>query len=105
MTTNKTTISSLKYGSLLLASSVLLTACSEKPEPKANEQQVAKQHFSEHSKPVVYQVFTRLFGNTQTANVPWGTKEQNGVGTFSDFNDAALAGIKELGTTHIWYRS
>ncbi|MGS0497147.1 alpha-amylase family protein [Pseudoalteromonas mariniglutinosa] len=103
MTTNKTTISSLKYGSLLLASSVLLTACSKQPEPEANEQQVAKQQFSEHSKPVVYQVFTRLFGNTQTANVPWGTKEQNGVGTFSDFNDAALSGIKELGTTHIWY--
>ncbi|KAF7766571.1 neopullulanase [Pseudoalteromonas undina] len=54
-------------------------------------------------KPVVYQVFTRLFGNTQTANVPWGTKEQNGVGKFADFNDEALKGIKELGTTHVWY--
>lgn len=54
-------------------------------------------------KPVVYQVFTRLFGNKNSTNKPWGTREENGVGKFSDFNDAALAGIKELGTTHIWY--
>lgn len=102
MTTNNTTLSTLKYGSLILASSLFLGACSE--EPTVNDQeQATQQQTTVHSKPVVYQVFTRLFGNTQTANVPWGTKEQNGVGTFSDFNDAALTGIKELGTTHIWY--
>jgi glycosidase len=54
-------------------------------------------------KPVVYQVFTRLFGNINTTNKPWGTIEDNGVGKFSDFTDSALQGIKELGTTHIWY--
>jgi glycosidase len=54
-------------------------------------------------KPVVYQVFTRLFGNTNTTNKPWGTIEENGVGKFSDFTNTALQGIKELGTTHIWY--
>jgi hypothetical protein len=54
-------------------------------------------------KPVVYQVFTRLFGNTNTTNKPWGMIEDNGVGKFSDFTDNALQGIKELGTTHIWY--
>ncbi len=54
-------------------------------------------------KPVVYQVLTRLFGNQKTTNRPWGTIEQNGVGKFADFNDAALAGIRELGATHVWY--
>ena len=54
-------------------------------------------------KPVVYQVFTRLFGNTNTTNKSWGTIEENGVGKFSDFTDKALQGIKQLGTTHIWY--
>jgi glycosidase/predicted alpha/beta superfamily hydrolase len=54
-------------------------------------------------KPVVYQVMTRLFGNTNTTNKPWGTIEDNGVGKFADFTDKALAGIRELGTTHIWY--
>ena len=54
-------------------------------------------------KPVVYQVFTRLFGNKNTTNKPWGTIQDNGVGKFSDFNDAALNGIKSLGVSHIWY--
>jgi oligosaccharide 4-alpha-D-glucosyltransferase len=54
-------------------------------------------------KPVVYQVFTRLFGNTITTNKPWGTIEENGVGKFRDFTDEALEGIRELGVTHIWY--
>ncbi len=54
-------------------------------------------------KPVVYQVFTRLFGNTTTTNKPWGTIEENGVGKFSDFDATALESIKALGTTHVWY--
>ncbi|MEM5563810.1 alpha-amylase family glycosyl hydrolase [Psychroserpens sp. AS72] len=54
-------------------------------------------------KEVVYQVFTRLFGNTNTNNKPWGTLEENGVGKFSDFNEKALKEIKDLGVTHIWY--
>ena len=54
-------------------------------------------------KPVVYQVFTRLFGNTNETNIPWGTIEQNGVGKFNDFTDVALQGIAELGVSHIWY--
>lgn len=54
-------------------------------------------------KEVVYQVFTRLFGNTNTTNKPWGTLEENGVGKFNDFTDQALKEIKDLGVTHIWY--
>lgn len=73
---------------------------------KAVEKQpapVAKSAQEQAQKMVVYQVFTRLFGNTNTTNKPWGTLEENGVGKFNDFTDKALAGIKELGTTHIWY--
>ncbi len=54
-------------------------------------------------KQVVYQVFTRLFGNTNTTNKAWGTIEENGVGKFSDFPDKALQEIKDLGVTYIWY--
>ncbi len=57
----------------------------------------------EKQKYVVYQVFTRLFGNTNTRNTPWGTIEENGVGKFNDFSDKALSEIKALGVTHIWY--
>ncbi len=52
---------------------------------------------------VVYQVFTRLFGNTNTTNKPWGTIEENGVGKFNDFTEKALKEIKDLGVSHIWY--
>ena len=52
---------------------------------------------------VVYQVFTRLFGNTNTTNKPWGTIDENGVGKFNDFSDEALQAIKDLGISHIWY--
>ena len=55
------------------------------------------------SKTVVYQVFTRLFGNTNSTNKPWGTLEENGVGKFNDFTDKALKEIKNLGVTHMWY--
>lgn len=54
-------------------------------------------------RPIVYQIFTRLFGNTNTNNIPWGTKEENGVGKFSDISSKALNEIKGMGITHIWY--
>ncbi|MBB3697915.1 alpha-amylase [Flammeovirga yaeyamensis] len=57
----------------------------------------------EDHKIVVYQMMTRLFGNTTTNNIPWGTLKQNGVGKFDDINEAALKGIKDLGATHVWY--
>ena len=52
---------------------------------------------------IIYQVFTRLFGNNHTNCVPNGTKETNGCGTFADFTQKALEEIKEMGITHIWY--
>jgi glycosidase len=54
------------------------------------------------SKVIIYQAFTRLFGNSKTQNIPFGTVEQNGVGKFNDINDAALMGLKELGVSHLW---
>lgn len=56
-----------------------------------------------HKKVVVYQVFTRLFGNKNTTNKPWGTISENGVGKFADFTDTALLEIKKLGVDYIWY--
>jgi glycosidase len=58
---------------------------------------------TQNNKQVIYQVFTRLFGNTNTTNKPWGTLEENGVGKFDDFTEKGLKEIKELGVTYIWY--
>ena len=75
----------------------MLQACTIQKENKhmASQKNIRKE--------VVYQVFTRLFGNTNTTNKPWGTIAENGVGKFSDFSDKALREIKDLGVTHIWY--
>ena len=51
----------------------------------------------------IYQVFTRLFGNTNTTNQPWGNIDTNGVGKFSHFTEKALIEIRDLGITHIWF--
>lgn len=54
------------------------------------------------SKPIIYQLFVRLFGNKKTNPVEFGSIERNGCGKFDDITDKALQGIKELGTSHIW---
>ena len=55
------------------------------------------------SKPVIYQVFTRLFGNDKNVNIKNGDRTQNGCGTMSAFTPKALEEISKLGVTHIWY--
>lgn len=55
------------------------------------------------NKIIIYQVFTRLFGNSRPSPVPGGDKAQNGCGSMADFTARALKKIKELGATHIWY--
>lgn len=80
---------------------LLSLSCNEK-ESKIESMENQKVNDLKRKK-VVYQVFTRLFGNTNTTNKPWGTIEENGVGKFADFNDKALAEIKDLGITHMWY--
>ena len=54
-------------------------------------------------KMIIYQVFPRWFGNLKSPLVKNGSVRENGEGKFSAFSPTALAKIKELGTTHIWY--
>ncbi|GAB4017035.1 alpha-amylase family glycosyl hydrolase [Spirosoma migulaei] len=52
---------------------------------------------------IIYQIFTRLFGNQNTTNLTNGSRDENGVGKFNDINDAALKSIRQFGASHIWY--
>ncbi len=92
----KKSLTQIAFLSTLLLS---LTCCNS---PKTQSTESSSKMETPH-KIVIYQVFTRLFGNTNTINKPWGTLEENGVGKFNDFNDKALKEIKALGVTHIWY--
>ena len=52
---------------------------------------------------IIYQVFTRLFGNRNTTRVPNGTLRVNGTGKMSDFDAERLRRIHGMGFTHVWY--
>ncbi|MBS4013178.1 MAG: alpha-amylase family protein [Bacteroidetes bacterium] len=53
-------------------------------------------------KPVIYQLFVRLFGNKNCNNLFYGKIEENGCGKFNDITNQAILSVKELGVTHIW---
>ena len=55
------------------------------------------------TKPIIYQLFPRLFTNTCDHCVPNGTIVQNGVGKMNDIDSAVLDNFRELGVTHLWY--
>jgi len=96
---------------LLLAAALVAAGCDTGPgralpkKPATNDDRppIRTPAQPRSGKPVVYQVFTRLFGNKIRTNRPWGTIETNGVGKFADIDDAALEGISELGVSHVWY--
>ena len=52
---------------------------------------------------ILYQVFTRLYGNRNTTRKENGTIEENGCGKLNDFTPSALKKIREMGVSHIWY--
>jgi len=57
---------------------------------------------AEQNKIRIYQLFVRLFGNTNETRKPNGTLVENGVGKFNDINDAALRSLRAMGFTHVW---
>lgn len=60
-------------------------------------------NMSNENKLIIYQVFTRLFGNSNSHCTYNGDSATNGCGKMADFTLKALEEIKKLGTTHIWY--
>ena len=54
-------------------------------------------------KVIVYQVFTRLYGNRNTTRKEKGTIADNGCGKMADFTPAVLKGIAKMGISHVWY--
>lgn len=48
-------------------------------------------------RPIVYQLFVRHFSNFTEACTPWGSREENGCGTFNAVTDAALESIARMG--------
>ena len=55
------------------------------------------------SKIIIYQIFTRLYGNRNTTRKENGTIAENGCGKMNDFTPTTLKKIREMGVSHIWY--
>ncbi|MBR6964129.1 MAG: alpha-amylase [Prevotella sp.] len=52
---------------------------------------------------IVYQIFTRLFGNRNDTCKPNGTVEQNGCGKMNDIDAKVLRQIRAMGVSHVWF--
>lgn len=54
-------------------------------------------------KPLIYQIFTRLYGNKKNANIPAGSIEDNGCAKMNDITAKQLERIASMGFTHVWF--
>lgn len=76
----------------------------ENAKPLEPQVKHAHRHSSKHCvKPVIYQMLPRLFANMTEKCVPDGDITQNGCGKLNDITETVLAGIRDLGVTHVWY--
>ena len=55
------------------------------------------------SKVIVYQVFTRLYGNRNVTRKENGTIAENGCGKMADFTPKVLKDLAQMGVSHVWY--
>jgi len=54
-------------------------------------------------KVIIYQIFTRLFGNRNVTRKVDGTVAENGCGKLADFTPKVLKDIAAMGVSHVWY--
>ena len=52
---------------------------------------------------IIYQIFTRLFGNRNSTRKEWGSVAENGSGKLNNIDDLVLKRIKSMGVTHVWF--
>lgn len=51
----------------------------------------------------IYQIFTRLYGNPNSSNIPHGTLTENGSAKLESFTTEKLRRIKDYGFSHVWF--
>lgn len=64
--------------------------------------QALQQEEPQNNKQTIYQLFVRHFGNTKSKGVRYGSRSENGCGTFMAITDHALFELSKLGISHIW---
>ena len=61
------------------------------------------QQTSMANKIIIYQIFTRLFGNTNFTRTFNGSLKENGSGKMNFFDDDVLRRIRTMGVSHVWF--
>ena len=56
-----------------------------------------------NNKIIVYQIFTRLYGNRNISRKENGSIEENGCGKLNDLTPMVLKKIRNMGVSHVWY--
>lgn len=56
-----------------------------------------------NDKIIVYQIFTRLYGNRNISRKENGSIEENGCGKLKDLTPMVLKKIRNMGVSHVWY--
>ena len=56
-----------------------------------------------HYRPVIYQLLPRVFSNTKTDGLKFGTIHENGCGKLNHINNYVIHQIRKQGFTHIWF--
>lgn len=51
---------------------------------------------------IIYQLFPRIFSNTNENCRPWGTLEENGSGHLADLKGETLDALREMGVNCLW---
>ena len=94
---SQNTLSRRTFTAGLLATGVLSNPALKTADSLLNTE------ISQTDKLVIYQIFTRLFGNQIQTNKRWGSRDENGVGKFNDITFKALGALKAFGVSHVWY--
>ncbi len=84
---------------LFLCFNALFMSAIAQPSPPTKP----RMNTPQSDKLVVYQIYTRLFGNLNTTNKFYGNRDENGVGKMNDVSDKALAELKKFGISHVWF--
>lgn len=96
----KYTLSRRDFTAGLLATGVLSNVVVEAADTTVN---ALNPTAGQSDKLIIYQIFTRLFGNQKTMNKPWGSRDENGIGKFNNITGKALQELKAFGVSHVWY--
>lgn len=76
--------------------------CLKKSSNEMNNRKSEKKSSTSKEKLIIYQLFPRIFTNTNPNCKPWGTLEENGAGKLNDISPKVIRSLADLGVNCLW---